>query len=399
MPEVEIRPLHAEEMDSLNFVMRTVFAGEDDPEKPQPLQPEWTLGAFEDGELATTFGASPLRWRLNGAQVDVAAVTAVGTLPNKRRRGYLRRIMTQSFRDQRDAGQHIAILWASHAAIYQRFGYAITASQHNYDVSPRDIRFTSGPRPSGSIRLTTDQETDTLRNVYRTYINERNGELSRVPVMWELLFRAWKEEKPVYQAIYEEGGMPQGYAIYRQKDAYQEHPEESMRLRVAEVIWNTPEAYVALWEYLAGHDLTRRIVYGNAPEDDPLFHLIDEPRMLRHQVTDGILTRIVDVAKALPKRPYGAAAGLTFEVVDADCDWNQGVWELETSGAESEVRSSTARPQLTIPVHSLASMTTGFLSPSQLARQGQIEVADHADLAEWDRVFAVSHRPHCFQEF
>ena len=110
MPDVEIRPAHAEEMDTLNFILRTVFAGDDDPDRPQTLQPDWTLCAFEDGEMATSFGAYPLRWRLNGAQVDVAAVTAVGTMPNKRRRGYLRRIMTQSFHDQRDAGQHFAIL-------------------------------------------------------------------------------------------------------------------------------------------------------------------------------------------------------------------------------------------------------------------------------------------------
>ena len=121
--------------------------------------------------------------------------------------------------------------------------------------------------------------------------------------------------------------------------------------------------------------------------------------MLRTKRSDGILSRIVDVEHALPQRSYGAPAGLTFEVVDPDCDWNQGVWELETDGAESVVRASSARPQLTIPIHSLASMVTGFISPSQLARQGQVEVADHADLAEWDRVFAVQHRPHCFQGF
>ena len=271
--------------------------------------------------------------------------------------------------------------------------------ERRYDVSPRDVRFTSGPRPSGAIRVTTEPEIETLRDVYRRYISARNGELSRVPVMWDLLFSAFKEEKPAYQAIYEEDGVPLGYVIYRQKDAYEEFPEESMRLRVVELIWNTPEAYVALWEYLAAHDLTRRIVYTNAPEDDPIFHLIDEPRMLRGRATDGLLTRVVDIEHGLAQRPYGAAAGLTFEVVDADCDWNQGVWELETDGAESIVRTSSARPQLTIPVHLLSSMVTGFVNPSQLARQGQVEVADHADLAEWDRVFAVTHRPHCFQGF
>ena len=42
---------------------------------------------------------------------------------------------------------------------------------------------------------------------------------------------AFKEEKPVYQAIYEEDAVPLDYVIYRQKEAYKEFQEETMRLR------------------------------------------------------------------------------------------------------------------------------------------------------------------------
>ena len=51
MSDVEIRPAEAKEMETLNIILRTVFASGDDPERPQTLQPEWTLCAFEDGEM------------------------------------------------------------------------------------------------------------------------------------------------------------------------------------------------------------------------------------------------------------------------------------------------------------------------------------------------------------
>src|SRR3712207_9436470 len=50
------------------------------------------------------------------------------------RSGLLRQIMTRSFAEQRERGQAIAILWASMAAIYQRFGYGLAADGLRYDI-------------------------------------------------------------------------------------------------------------------------------------------------------------------------------------------------------------------------------------------------------------------------
>lgn len=401
MPELELRPATAEDMDAFDFVVKTVFAGHVNDDPPPPMQPDWTLCAFEDGAMATTFAAYPFKWKLNGASVDAAGVTAVGTLPHKRRRGYLRRIMLESFRRQREAGQALAILWASHAAIYQRFGYAVTARAAMYDVAPRDLRFVLEDSPPGAVRLTIDPELDTLREVYRGYIAQRNGELHRLPVMWDLqTLRAEKEERPVYHAIYEEGGVAQGYVSYTTRaGVYDVRPEESMRLTVRELIWLTPHAYVALWTHLAEHDLVHRIVYDNAPEDDPIFDLIHEPRMLRRHTRDGILTRVVDVASALPLRPYGQPGVVRLQVTDPDCAWNAGVWELETDGPSSRVRPVEGGATVQAPIHSVASMLTGYRSVSELVRSGRAELVGDADLALWDGMFATPHRPHCFNGF
>lgn len=57
-----------------------------------------------------------------GGAVDCAAICSVGTLPEYRRRGLLRSMMTQALEDCRARGQPVAVLWPTQAAIYQRYG-------------------------------------------------------------------------------------------------------------------------------------------------------------------------------------------------------------------------------------------------------------------------------------
>ena len=137
---VEIRAARKEEMGEFRRITGYVFAdNESDPndESNALVIPDWTTCAFVDGRMATTFGAFPFRMRLNGATAEVAGITAVGTLPEYRRRGLLRRVMAQSFRDQRERGQSLATLWATYGAIYQRYGYAPVTRRKSYDFDPR----------------------------------------------------------------------------------------------------------------------------------------------------------------------------------------------------------------------------------------------------------------------
>ena len=130
---IEIRACAEEEMSEFYRVPQYVFADNRSEEERAlwtgSLRPEWTTAAFVDGRLATSFATYPFRVRFNGAPASMGGVTMVGTYPEFRRRGLLRQVMEQSFREQRERGQALAILWASFGAIYQRFGYG-PASTH-----------------------------------------------------------------------------------------------------------------------------------------------------------------------------------------------------------------------------------------------------------------------------
>ncbi len=405
----EIRPLTSEELPALDDMMVAVFAGEALPEGERMssrLQPEWTLCGFEDGDLATTYAAYPFVLRLNGAKAPAAGVTAVGTHPVYRRRGYLRRIVEFDIRRRYEQRMEpLAVLLASQAAIYQRYGYSVVSTTLTCVVDPRDIMFGPDvPAASGRFRKGTRDELPLLEGLYRAFSAPRNGYLHRAPALWEQ--RVFGRQLPgaAHVAIYEEGSEPTGYLVWsltqqdRGNSALRDDGPPGQRLYVRDYVWLTPGAYRAMWEFLASFDLVTRVII-ELPPDDPAFHLMLEPRRLFATARDHLLARIVDVERCLPVRPYGAEGRVVLRIIDRLCPWNDGVWVLEAGPEGAFVERATVTPELTMPVSTLAQVLFGQVSPSQAVRWGRAEATPKARLDGWDAMWKARFAPFCPDTF
>lgn len=394
---LEIRAVKPEEMEEFIRVAGTalvmsegVFTGG---------RPEWTLCAFEDGKLATAYAAWPLTMRFNGEGISVAGVTCVGTLPIYRRRGYLRQITATHFNFLHERGeQPIAILFASLAAIYQRYGYAIVSTRNSYNMDPRYLDFPLGRPVPGNFREVGDDEFGLLVDLYRRFRVEKTGYVHRGRAMWEAGVLAPPPARGLLsKVVYEEAGEPLGYVIY----TVQPPPatESGQRLAIRDFVWLTASAYQAVWNYFANMDLVSNIVWERVPSDDPLPHLLLEPQMLRISSHNGILARITDVEQALPKRRYHEEGTLIFEILDDLCPWNRGRWKLETSAAENSIGRTSEEPQLVMPITTLAMIVFGHISATEAARMARLDVLKHSALASWDRVMRTTYRPFCADFF
>jgi len=403
---VEIRPCRdRDELADYGRIVSYVFAStEGMDEELSTTLPEWTTCAFVDGRMATTLGAFPFTVRLNGAPAHMGGVTAVGTLPEFRRRGLLRQVMRQAFETMRERDQDFAILLASMGAIYQRFGYGLGSALVSYSFNPRDAALESRIEVPGSITLMNPEDAfPIIKQVYIRWATPRSLAIHRSTPLWQLdRLRPRKKGEPVHVAVYrDEDGEPQGYLVYQTVDEYSGKPGPSHVLDVRDFVTLTTGAYRRLWEYIRAHDLVGTVrMRGCLGEDDPAPDLLLEPRMLNRYVSDNIWMRIVDVERGLTRRPYAARGELTFAVPPDDlCPWNTGVFLLETDGTTTDVTRTTRSPELTIPLNTLASLVAGYRPATHFARIGRLQVVDPAALAKADAIFKTNYAPHCPNSF
>jgi predicted acetyltransferase len=389
-------------MERFNYVAGTALVFTQNPDTGNTMQPELTYCAFEDGKLATTYAEWPLTMRFNGSSAPIAGVTFVGTLPVYRRRGYLRKIITDRFKILREQGERaVAALYASRAAIYQRYGYAVVSTQSSYNFDPRYLQFSVPQDVLGAFRELAEDEFPLLVELYRRFRADKTGYIHRPRAMWDAgVLVAPPTGGRLNKVVYQENGEPLAYLVYvMESPPGGDSPGPTQRLTIRDLVWLTPAAYRAVWNYIANMDLVSNVMWFRVPSDDPLPHLLLEPRMLRKTSGDGLLARIIDVEKALPQRRYDEEGTLTFEISDDLCPWNQGRWKLDASIEGSSVSRTNEEPQVTMPISTLAMLMFGQISASEAAQMARMAVGDDSALPLWDKVMRTKSRPFCADGF
>jgi predicted acetyltransferase len=105
----------------------------------------------------------------NGQALPLGGIAGVGTHIDYRRRGLLRRIMGQQFEAMRKRGQSCAALWASQAAIYQRYSFSLVTSSRSYAVDTVDVGFSDGDPGAVPVRQVAVDDPATATNLQAMY--------------------------------------------------------------------------------------------------------------------------------------------------------------------------------------------------------------------------------------
>ena len=150
---MDYRTITAEEIDPFFASLATAFAeAHPDPDElasdRMVVEPERTFAAFDDGRIVGCAGVISQRMVVpGGALAPSAGITLVGVLPTHRRRGILRELMERMSAQAIDRGDVVTTLFASEAAIYGRFGFAVGRE-------PSRLRRRAGSRAMGARHRT-----------------------------------------------------------------------------------------------------------------------------------------------------------------------------------------------------------------------------------------------------
>ncbi len=412
--DLDLRQLQPADADAFIGLDDAAFSVRSTPEqRAQSLSTtEWPhmLGAFGgDGVLCGVTGSFDQRLTLpGGGRLAVAGVTAVGVLPTHRRQGVLSALMARQLDDVDGAGCSVAVLTASEATIYRRFGYGVASRHQSVRIARARSAFTD-PVPSGwSLRLVDDAEAVAAAPArYEAALAARVGGMTRPEGFWPAIFgpTATGVGGGEHFTILCDppAGAPSsgGYATYKVR---RDGPSGHWVTEVGEVVAADPDAEAVLWRYLLDIDLTESLEIGAAPLDDALaWRLADWRAYQVRSQADFLWVRILDPVAALSARVYGSADELVLGVTDRFRPAGSGRYRVvsptEGSPGVAEVTRTDQLADLELDVAELGSLFLGGVTASTLARAGRIAVRSDEVLVRADRLFAAEHQPFCLTRF
>lgn len=386
---------------------------------PEPRVPVATVSSWPSG-LSVPGGRS----------VDGWAVSSVTVSPTHRRRGIARALMEAELATAKRAGAAIAMLTATEATIYGRFGYAPAAKAATIEIDRRRAHWI-GPDAPGRVHFV---DPASLREqapaISRRAVARTPGEIDRWPGALDRMLGLVDPDSDASRGLRalrydDERGQPQGFATFR----VTREPHEPGWVEFDVLAAATDDAERALWRVLVEQDFVSGVRGLLRSVDEPLEWLLEDPRAVTmRDVSDHLWVRIVDVAAALGARRFGAAGELVLDIVDplkyaagrytllASADGRAVVHSPRPDGADeppvprrerarnraagseaggSRAASRAAEPRsMRLHVRDLASIYLGGVRPSVLARAGRITEASPGALELADRMFASPRTPH-----
>lgn len=398
----EIRLLKPSEVRAANDMFRGTLHGppasDEAWERVQhAYQPERSWGAFDDGSVIGLARSVDSALTVpGGAQVELAAVAAVGVRSDRTRRGVVTDLMRAQLTEFAERGVPVAALHASEAVIYGRFGYGVATFERGIRVDRRRARVHDGAAAGGEIELhAVDDAVRLMPEIYVPFAGARAGMIARPSYLWPSWEGHYRGSKGAMRlAVHRGREGVDGYAVYRVHNPWPE--EGDCVLYVEDMNAANPNAFAGLWRYLLSVDLVDRIEAFGRPVDEPVAALLTDQRACETRgVQDDVWVRLVDVPAALSARTYRDSGSVVIDVRDTILTSNSGRYRLSADGCAR----TDAPAALSMTIDTLGMLYLGGWQVSALVTAGRIEAMNAESVAIADRLFATDVAPWCGTPF
>jgi len=329
------------------------------------------------------------------------AISTITVAPTHRRRGIARNMMEAELRTAAALDVPIAILTASEATIYERFGFAPAAMRADWTIDTTRAKWT-GPIPDGKVQLvTTVQGRDEGgHDILERARLQTPGQIFFEGHLWNRLFGMPGRGNPNEMRVvrYDDAaGIQQGLAIYKVEDPGDPRP---VIIHVEYLTTATDDAYAALWRYLLELDLVGTVKAELRSVDEPVRWQISDSRAAAEDaIGDHLWLRILDVKTALEARHYNAPGVFVLEL-DDPLGYGDGPWLLTIddsgSGVVTKLDDSESfgdNHHLAMRISDLAAIYLGATSVATLVRAGQIQEKTAGAVVAADAAFRSNVAP------
>ena len=275
---------------------------------------------------------------LNGAVIDGLAALGIGTEPENRRLGLVRKILAASGVIANERNIPISILHPFSFAYYRKFGYERVSDTRILEFPMTALNFVD--RYSDFVRCTDRSFIPALDEVYNRFATKRN---LAFPRNGNFDYGISDEKKKVYIS-YDENGTPDAYVTLSVENYFYVNKMVSVNLNVYEFAFTSPAALDKIFGFMRMFEGQLETVKIHecalAPEVE---------RRLRHYhhtkitVIPDIMARINDVQAVLTAVEYPMGKGeFTVKVYEPEGssypkEKTTGIWNVKYENKKATV--------------------------------------------------------------
>lgn len=303
-------------------------------------------------------------------------VTDVTTSPAHRRKGLVRRLMEDCLAEAAADGVPLAALTVSEATIYGRWGYGAAT------FAP-DVEIDSGPRfglrdftDPGRVELVDPRASwDLVSSQIEAFRLRTRGAVGLPQFYDPLLTGRWNiregsEDKHLRTAVHLTADETvDGIVIYKTQGR---DDQGNRKLKVSVMVSESPEGYLALWQFLGGIDLVLALQFDCLAPEDPIRWALRDINTLKIKGHHEFLwVRVVDLPRSFAARPWSADGQVVLDVADPQ-GYVAGRWLVRTSAGVAQVESTDREPDLALDAETLGSLYLAGVGIETLHRAGRI---------------------------
>jgi len=300
-----------------------------------------------NGEILSALHSYPLHIRLRGRILPASLMAGVGTYPEHRGKGYMRRIILHYMRNLRAADVPVLVQTPANPAYYLSLGHCASTRSRYVEISVPSER----PFPSNVEECSLFGDPTALRGCYETVIKKYSGSVARSMADFAYKFRDYASDGARCYVL-EEDDAVRGYSVFY---------GGADRVQAAEMIALDADAYrtlfAALHHLAAGRKLSAKL-----PPDAAF----DYPGVACTVRPQGAMA--VVHAPALLRAVLGES-GIRFAITDNILPENTGIW----NGAG---KADTRHPHVSLSAGHLGQLLGGYAPLGELAEAGHAQVHD-----------------------
>ncbi|HKI58358.1 MAG TPA: GNAT family N-acetyltransferase [Trueperaceae bacterium] len=321
-----------------------------------------TLGSFEHGRLASSALMYPFEMYVGGTRQPVGGLASVATEPWARRRGHVARLLRAWFERLHEAGVGWCAEHPFDPRFYTRYGFQSLPNGRTLEVAP--AAFDAGPPPDAERLTGTDLAP--LKRIHEAFASRYSFAPTRDDAArdgWWRVARPWT------------GGDRHAYLLEDAYVVFARFDDTGGPLDVTDLAWSTPAGRRRLGRFLRAFDGQFPRIRLHLPPGDAL--------LLDHQARNAVQTpllqvRIVDVAACLAPLAAPRASRWRLAVDDADCPWNQGVFDVQLGPEGCALTPAGGAADVRLDVGALAALLGAGAHPEALLADGRAEGDAHA---------------------